>query len=165
MKRIIVIVLVIVAVLGLVPAKALNRGLVYGFVLNPPGPFGPVTVQTYEHGVLKAKIPPNVTTASLYLGADVCCEVDGEGELYIADLPNDTREYTDKRSWLAQVVTWDTEKYNYMVTSPAGIVQILVNSDFVVRFPVRVGSYVRVTAIKSAWFDRFTVIDMKLVTW
>jgi hypothetical protein len=165
MKKLIIVAVILVAVFALIPAKALNRGLIYGFVLNPPGPFGPVMVQTYEHGVLKAKIPPNVTTASLYLGADVCCEVDNEGELYIADLPNDTREYTDKRAWLAQVVTWDPDNYNYWVTSPAGLVRLLVNSDFVVHFPVRVSSYVRITAIKSAWFDRFTVIDMKVVTW
>lgn len=165
MKKTFTVVLVLICVLGFVPAKALNRGLVYGFVLNPPGPFGPVTVQTYEHGVLKAKIPHNATTASLYLGADVCCQVDSEGDLYIADLPNDTREYTDKRSWLAQVVTWDPDNYNYWVTSPSGLVQILVNSDFVTKFAVRVGSYVRIVAIKSAWYDRFTVIDMKVTTW
>lgn len=165
MKKAIITILVIVAVFGLIPAKALNRGLIYGFVLNPPGPFGPVKVQTYEHGILTAKIPPNVTTSSLYLGADVCCEVDTEGDLYIADLPNDSREYTDKRSWLAQVITWDPDNYNYWVSSPVGMVQLLVNSDFVTHFPVRVGSYIRITAIKSAWFNRFTAIDIKVATW
>ncbi|MBP7732653.1 MAG: hypothetical protein KA140_02680 [Caldisericia bacterium] len=165
MKKAIITVLVIVAIFGLIPAKALNKGLVYGFVLNPPGPFGPVKVQTYEHGILMAKIPPNMTTSSLYLGADVCCEVDSYGELYIADLPNDSRDYTDKRSWMAQIITWDPDNYNYWVTSPAGMVQLLVNSDFVNHFAVREGSYVRITAIKSAWFDRFTVIDMKVISW
>lgn len=165
MKKVIITILVIVAVFGLIPAKALNKGLVYGFVLNPPGPFGPVKVQTYEHGILTAKIPPNMTTSSLYLGADVCCEVDSYGELYIADLPNDSRDYTDKRSWMAQIITWDPDNYNYWVTSPAGMVQLLVNSDFVNHFAVREGSYVKIVGIKSAWFDRFTVIDMKVVSW
>jgi hypothetical protein len=165
MKKMIIVVLVLVAVFGLIPAKALNRGLIYGFVINPPGPFGPVRVQTYNFGVVKVQVPPNVTTASLFLGADVCCEVDTEGGLYIADLPNDSREYTDKRSWLAQITTWDPDNFNYWVTSPAGIVQLLVNSEFVRNYPVRVGSYVRVTAIKSAWAERYTAIDIKVVSW
>ena len=128
MKKIIIVALVLMAVVCVVPARGLSRELVYGFVLNPPGPFGPVKVQTVNFGVVKVNVPPNVTTASLFLGADVCCEVDADGALFIADLPNDSRQYTDKRSWLAQIVTWDPDNYNYLVTSPAGIVQILGQS-------------------------------------
>ena len=165
MKKIIVVALVLMAVVCVVPARGLSRELVYGFVLNPPGPFGPVKVQTVNFGVVKVNVPPNVTTASLFLGADVCCEVDADGALYIADLPNDSRQYTDKRSWLAQIVTWDPDNYNYLVTSPAGIVQILVNQELVNSTPVRVGSRIKVTAIKSAWAERYSAIEIKVISW
>jgi hypothetical protein len=165
MKKIIIVALVLMAIVCVVPARGLSRELVYGFVLKEPGPFGPVKVQTYNFGVVKVNVPPNVTTGSLFLGADVCCEADSDGTLYIADLPNDSRDFTDKRSWLAQITTWDPDNYSYWVTSPAGIIQLLVNSEFVNNFPVRVGSKVRVTAIKSAWAERYSAIDIKVVSW
>ncbi len=165
MRRLVLAVIIVVSVMAFIPARALNRGLVYGFVLSPSGPFGPVRVQTYNFGIVMVDIPPNVTTSSLYLGADVCCEVGSDGNLIIADLPNDSRNYVDKRSWLAQITIWDAERFNYWVTSPAGAVQLLVDSELVRSYPLRVGSHVRVTAIKSPWAERYTAIDLRIVSW
>lgn len=165
MKKLVLISIVLVAVLAFVPARALNKGLVYGFVLKPSGPFGPVMVQTYNFGVVTVNVPTNVTTASLFLGADVCCEVDGDGNLFIADLPNESRNYADKRSWMAEVTVWDPDNYNYRLTSPAGVVQVLVDSEMARNTAVRVGSMVKIVAIKSPWAERFTAIELKLVRW
>lgn len=165
MKRFVLVVIVLAAVLAFVPARALNKGLVYGFVLKPSGPFGPVKVQTYNFGVVMVAVPSNVTTASLFLGADVCCEVDGDGKLFIADLPNDSKSFADKRSWLAEVTVWDPDNFNYRMTSPAGEVQVLVDSEMVRNTAVRAGSRVKIVAIKSAWAERYTAIELKVVRW
>ncbi len=165
MKKLVLVLIILAAVLAFVPARALNKGLVYGFVLNSSGSFGPVKVQTYNFGVVTVNVPTNVTTASLFLGADVCCEVDGDGNLFIADLPNDSKHYADKRSWLAEITVWDPDNYNYRVSSPAGEVQLLVDSEMVRSLPVRVGSRIRLVAIKSQWAERFTAIEIKLVRW
>lgn len=165
MRKFVLVVIVLAAVLAFVPARALNKGLVYGFVLKPSGLFGPVKVQTYNFGVVTVAVPSNVTTASLFLGADVCCEVDGDGNLFIADLPNDSKSFADKRSWLAEITVWDPDNFNYRMTSPAGEVQVLVDSEMVRSTAVRVGSRVKIVAIKSPWAERYTAIELKVVRW